>query len=101
MLLALPEASDPVKEKSIRATLSQLIRRYFITGGGMSVQQCYSHLYNEFKLRYGVDLRKRAENKSEKAKAAGEKKFVYKPLDLAEELGHMQTLYDLARELFV
>ncbi|WP_374713323.1 BRO family protein [Symbiobacterium terraclitae] len=85
-LQALPAPSGPVADVSTRALLNRLIRAYSVETG-IPHNSLWRQLYREFRDRYHVDL---------VARATGSKK----PIDVAEEIGHIQTLYNLAATLF-
>lgn len=85
-LQALPDPSGPVADITKRAMLNRLIRAYSLETG-VPHNVLWRRLYMEFRDRYHVDLVARA-TKSRS------------PLDVAESLGHMQTLYNLAATLF-
>jgi len=85
-LQALPEPTAPPADITKRALLNRLIRAYAIETG-VPVNVLWNRLYLEFRDRYHVDLKARATHR----KAT---------LDVAEELGHIETLYNLACHLF-
>lgn len=85
-LQALPEPTAPPADITKRALLNRLIRAYAIETG-VPVNVLWNRLYLEFRDRYHVDLKARATHRKA-------------PLDVAEELGHIETLYNLACHLF-
>lgn len=85
-LQALPGPTGPVAEVSTRALLNRLVRAYSIETG-IPHNSLWRQLYREFRDRYHVDLIARSTKNK-------------KPIDVAEEIGHVQTLYDLACHLF-
>lgn len=85
-LQALPEPTGPVADVTTRALLNRLVRAYSVETG-IPHNSLWRQLYREFRDRYHIDLVARA------TKSRG-------PLDVAESLGHIQTLYNLAATLF-
>lgn len=85
-LQAMPGPTGPVAEVSTRALLNRLVRAYSIETG-IPHNSLWRQLYREFRDRYHVDLIARSTKNK-------------KPIDVAEEIGHVQTLYDLACHLF-
>jgi len=85
-LQALPEPTAPPADITKRALLNRLIRAYALQTG-VPVNVIWDRLYMEFRDRYHIDLKARATHR----KGA---------LDVAEELGHIETLYNLAATLF-
>lgn len=85
-LQALPEPTAPPADITKRALLNRLIRAYAIQTG-VPVNVVWDRLYMEFRDRYHIDLKARATHRKG-------------PLDVAEELGHIETLYNLACHLF-
>lgn len=85
-LQALPAPTGPVADVSTRALLNRLIRTYSVETG-IPHSSLWRQLYREFRDRYHVDLVARATHNK-------------KALDVAEEIGHLETLYNLAATLF-
>jgi hypothetical protein len=77
----------PVPALSHRDLVNMAIRGYCQTHDH-NFQSAWNRLYTEFRYRYHTDLLARA-----RAKGA-------RPLDVAEEMGVMSDLYDLAVTLF-
>lgn len=85
-LVALPAPTGTVADITPRALLNRLIRSYSMEQN-LSHQVLWNRLYTEFRDRYHVDLKARSTKN-------------VSPLDVAERLGHVQTLYNLAKHLF-
>lgn len=99
-LMLLPAPFSEVPSIPIRKRISQRMNRHYLCDDTMTRSEMWRHLFSQFKLRYGIDLKIRSENKTAKEKAAGKRKWKYEPLDIAEELGKLQDLYDLSCSLF-
>lgn len=78
---------EPVKEVSNRARINQVVRDYAFRNK-VSYQDCWDKLYYEFKYRYGMDLKQRADHRHTSGVA------------IAEEMGRDGELLGLAIFLF-
>jgi transcriptional regulator with XRE-family HTH domain len=88
MVAALEDLPAPTVEARplvLRKQIVALVQDVgFKAGGGEAYHDRWAHLYAQFEHRYSIDLKTRAKNKG------------MKPLDYAEQYGHLDDLYALA-----
>jgi hypothetical protein len=92
-------STDYVPAKDLRTMLGQLIKAHATRVAEEKkllkpdFQKPWGYLFAEFTRRYSIDLARRASNAQKTRKSTTK-------LDIAEELGMLQNLYDLAYHLF-
>lgn len=86
-LMALPPADGPAKEKTKRSMLNERVRAY-AQFTGVPYGRVWKDFYRQVLYRFRVNLVLRARNRKSSS------------LDVAESLGLVNELYDLACEVF-
>lgn len=98
------EKVSQVPPKTMRAKINEICRYT----NQNDFQSRWRNLYHEFLYTYKLNLKERSENSGIKSKTTVTKngykfdKITYKksPLDIAEEIGQLENLYNLALKLF-
>lgn len=99
-LMYVERSDEPVKEKSVRSKLNQIVRAYCLAKH-VSYSEAWRYLYTEHKYRYHKDVVGRWSRKVRKLERAGNgEKVKFDKLDMAEEMGCMDELYSLASAVF-
>jgi len=93
-LFELPPATVPAPEKSLAATINQLVKTY-ARSEGVSIEDCWTLLYDELYARAKFNVRAR----NPKDPETGKRRRSH--LQVIEAEGHLEITYAIAKEKFV